>query len=223
MNQTGGMPQIDVHRIFDRFAHLYDTDWIQRALYTALQDRALAELRGWRPASVLDVGCGTGIFADRLDRQVAPGGVAGVDLSAGMLAQAAQRSRTVRWVRGDSAALPFRSGAFDAVTCTMAFHFFDQTAAWAAFQRVLAPGGHAAVGMIHPRTQIGSDRFSRLSTAGSKTPVRFPTADVMRHMASEAGFETVDQAVVEWRFRAVAPLLLTIGRKASSQEAPGVV
>lgn len=212
MNQTGRMPQIDVHGIFDRFAHLYDTEWVQRALYAALQDAAMAELRAWRPASVLDVACGTGIFADRLERQLAPGAVTGCDLSAGMLAQAVQRSRAVCWVRGDSAALPFQPGAFDAVACTMAFHFFDQTAAWAEFHRVLAPGGHAAVGMIHPRTQIGSDRFSRLSTAGSKTPVRFPTAEVMRHMALEAGFEAVDQSVVDWRFGRVAPLLLTVGR-----------
>jgi ubiquinone/menaquinone biosynthesis C-methylase UbiE len=208
------MAQIDVRRVFDRFAHLYDTEWVQRALYTALQDRAMAELQAWRPVSVLDVGCGTGIFADRLDRELAPGGVTGCDLSAGMLAQAARRSRTVRWVRGDSAALPFRSGGFAAVACTMAFHFFDQPAAWREFHRVLAPGGHAAVGMIHPRTETGSDRFSRLSTGASKTPVRFPTAAAMRRMAADAGFEVVDQPLVDWRFRRVTPLLLTVGRKA---------
>ena len=108
-----------MHRIFDRVAHLYDTGWVQRALYTALQDRALGELRAWRPRAVLDVGCGTGIFADQLDRELAPGGVAGCDLSAGMLAEAAARSRRVGWVRGDSARLPFRPGAFDAVVWTV--------------------------------------------------------------------------------------------------------
>jgi len=206
------VPDIDVPRIFDRVAHLYDTGWLQRALYAALQDRALAELRSWRPASVLDVGCGTGIFAHRLERDLTAGGVTGCDLSAGMLAEASARSRRVTWVRGDSARLPFRAGAFDAVVCTQAFHFFDQPRAWAEFHRVMAPGGHALVGMIHPRTAIGSDRFTRLSSAGSKTKVAFPTAAEMRRLATVAGFEVVAQPRIDWRFRRIVPLVLTIGR-----------
>jgi ubiquinone/menaquinone biosynthesis C-methylase UbiE len=212
MDQTGRMPDVDVLRIFDRVAHLYDTSWVQQALYTAVQDRALAELRAWRPGAVLDVGCGTGIFADRLDRELAPGGVAGCDLSAGMLAEAATRSRRVSWVRGDSARLPFRPGAFDAVVSTQAFHFFDQPRAWEEFHRILSPGGHALVGMVHPRTAIGSNRFTRLSSAGSKTRVTFPTAPEMRRLATAAGFEVIAQPQVAWRFRRIIPLVLTIGR-----------
>ncbi len=160
------MPDVDVHRIFDRVAHLYDTGWLQRALYAAVQERALAELRAAQPQSILDVGCGTGIFATRLDQELAPGGVVGCDLSAGMLAEAAARGRRVGWVRGDSARLPLRDARFDAVVCTQAFHFFDQPAAWAEFRRVLAPGGHALVGMINPRTEIGSRRSRQPVVAG---------------------------------------------------------
>ena len=212
MDQTGRMPDIDVHRIFDRVAHLYDTGWLQRALYIAVQDRALAELRAWRPGAVLDVGCGTGIFADRLDRELAPDGVTGCDLSAGMLAEAAARSRRVAWVRGDSARLPFRPGAFDAVVSTQAFHFFDQPQAWAEFHRVLSPGGHALVGMVHPRTAIGSERLSRLSSLGSNARMTFPTAPDMRRLATTAGFEVLAQPAVAWRFHAFMPLILTIAR-----------
>jgi ubiquinone/menaquinone biosynthesis C-methylase UbiE len=206
------MPEVDVHRIFDRVAHLYDTGWVQRALYSALQDRALAELQAWRPGSVLDVGCGTGIFADRVDRDLAPGRVAGCDLSAGMLGEAAARSRRVGWVRGDSALLPFRRGAFDAVVCTQAFHFFDQPQAWREFHRVVSPGGHALVGMIHPRTAIGSARLSRLATSGSRTRMTFPTAAEMRRLATAAGFEVIAQHHIDWRFRRLFPLVLTAGR-----------
>ena len=206
------MPEVGVHRIFDRVAHFYDTDWLQRALYTAVQDRALAELRVWQPRSVLDVGCGTGIFAARLDRELAPDGVFGCDLSAGMLAEAAGRSDAVRWVRGDSARLPVRSGAVDAVVCTQAFHFFDQPAAWAEFRRVLAPGGHALVGMIHPRTAAGSRRFTSLSTTVARTRVSWPTAAEMRRLAAGAGFEVAAQHHVGWGFRLIAPLIMTVGR-----------
>lgn len=206
------MPDVVVHRLFDRVAHLYDTGWLQRALYAAVQDRALAELRSRQPRSILDVGCGTGIFASRLEQQLAPGGVVGCDLSAGMLAEAAARSRRVGWVRGDSARLPVRAGAFDAVVCTQAFHFFDQPAAWAEFRRVLAPGGHALVGMFHPRTEVGSRRIARWSAAASKTPVNWPTRPEMRQQVLDAGLEVVAQHDVEWRFRAVAALVLTVAR-----------
>ena len=206
------MPDVAVHRIFDRVAHLYDTDWLQRALYAAVQERALAELHNWQVRSVLDVGCGTGIFASRLEEQLAPGGVVGCDLSAGMLTEAAARSRRVAWVRGDSARLPVRAGAIDAVVCTQAFHFFDQPAAWTEFRRVLAPGGHALVGMINPRTEIGSRRFARLTSAASKTPVNWPTRPEMRQLAIGAGLEVVAQHDVEWRFRPVVPLVLTVAR-----------
>jgi ubiquinone/menaquinone biosynthesis C-methylase UbiE len=212
MDQTVGMPAVDVPRLFDRVAHLYDTGWLQRALYTALQDRALVELRARRPGAVLDVGCGTGIFADRLERDLAPGAVAGCDLSAGMLAEAAARSRRVAWVRGDSARLPFRPGAFDAVVCTMAFHFFDQARAWAEFHRILTPGGHALVGMVHPRTAISSERYSRMASAASKTKMTFPTAPDMRSLATAAGFDVIDQPQVDWRFHRIIPLLLTVAR-----------
>lgn len=206
------MPDVDVHRLFDRVAHLYDMGWLQRALYAAVQERALAELRGWQPRSILDVGCGTGIFASRLEQQLAPGGVVGCDLSAGMLAEAATRSRRVGWVRGDSARLPVRSGAFDAIVCTQAFHFFDQPAAWAEFRRVLAPGGHALVGMLNPRTEIGSRRFAQLTSRASKTPVTWPTRPHMQRLATDAGLEVLAQHEVDYRFRRVVPLVLTVAR-----------
>jgi ubiquinone/menaquinone biosynthesis C-methylase UbiE len=206
------MPEVDVHRIFDRVAHLYDTGWLQRALYSAVQDRALAELRAHQPGSVLDVGCGTGIFAARLDRELIPGGVAGCDLSAGMLAEAAARSRRVGWVRGDSARLPVRTAGVDAVVCTQAFHFFDQPAAWAEFRRVLTPGGLAVVGMMNPDSAAGSRRFEKLTQATTKTPVHFPTRPEMRRLATDAGLEVIGQYEVGWRFARFMPLIVTAGR-----------
>jgi ubiquinone/menaquinone biosynthesis C-methylase UbiE len=206
------MAHVDAQRIFDRVARLYDTGWLQRALYSALQDRAQAELSAATPRSVLDVGCGTGIFATRLDRELAPGRVVGCDLSAGMLAEAAARTGRVGWVRGDSARLPLRTGGIEAVVCTQAFHFFDQPAAWAEFRRVLAPGGRALVGMLNPRTAAGSRQFSKISSAATKTRFTLPTRPEMRRLATDAGFEVTAQHEVEWRFHRIAPLVLTVAR-----------
>ena len=206
------MADVDVHRIFDRIAHLYDTGWLQRALYAAVQEDALAELRALQPRSALDVGCGTGIFAARLDRELVPGWVTGCDLSGGMLAEAATRSRRVGWVRGDSARLPLRARSVDAVVCTQAFHFFDQPAAWAEFRRVLNPGGHALVGMINPSTVAAARRLTRLSAAAARTRVNWPTGPEMRRLAVAAGFDVIAQRDVRWRFQRIVPLVLTVGR-----------
>lgn len=211
-DKTGVMNQVGAHRIFDRVAHLYDMDWLQRALYAALQDAVWSQLRTVAPDSVLDVGCGTGIFAARLDQEFVPGRVTGCDLSAGMLAEAANRNPRVGWVRGDSARLPLRTGAVDAVVCTQAFHFFDQPAAWAEFRRVLTPGGHALVGMINPRTAVGSRRASALFARTARTRVNLPTAPEMARMATGAGLDVIAQIPVSWSFRTLAPLFLTVGR-----------
>ena len=175
MDQTGRMPDVDVHRIFDRVAHLYDTGWLQRALYTAVQDRALAELRACRPA----LRPRRRLRHRHLRRPTRPGA-------------GPRRRRRLRPVGRDAGrgggpqprgwagcgatrpGCPLRDGVVDAVVCTQAFHFFDQPAAWAEFRRVLTPGGHALVGMIHPRTASGAGRSGRLSSAGSKTRVTCP-------------------------------------------------
>jgi SAM-dependent methyltransferase len=105
--------------------------------------------------------------------------------------------------------LPFRSATFDAVVCTMAFHFFDQPQAWCDFHRVLTPGGHAVVGTVHPRTAIGSDRLSRVASAGSKTRMTFPTAPDRIHWHEEEATDRARRrlARARHRFRALGALV----------------
>jgi ubiquinone/menaquinone biosynthesis C-methylase UbiE len=94
---------------------------------------------------MLDVATGAGhtamAFAPHLAHVVA------TDLTEGMLAKtaelAAARELTNLEVRpADAEALPFEDGAFDLVTCRLAFHHFPNARqAVAEFARVLKPGG----------------------------------------------------------------------------------
>jgi SAM-dependent methyltransferase len=137
---------------------------------------------------VLDVGCGTGQLARRIQRARPAAGVVGCDFSAGMLRRAAVRSREVRWIQGDAGCLPFHDGSFDAVTSTEAFHWFpDQQAVLRECYRVLKPGGRLLLAMVNTPASVVSDAFY----AGSRLvgePFYWPTRREIRERVEAAGF-----------------------------------
>lgn len=129
--------------VFDRAAGFYDAT---RGFPPGVEERVaalIARAGALDDASrVLEVGIGTGRIALPLAAHV--GSVAGVDLSASMLAQlvAKRGARPVHPVRADAAALPFSDATFDAVVGVHVFHLIP---AWrdalAEAARVLRPGG----------------------------------------------------------------------------------
>ncbi|MDQ0579191.1 class I SAM-dependent methyltransferase [Streptomyces rishiriensis] len=103
----------------------------------------------------LDLCCGTGAGVEVLTT-VCRGSVTGVDFSAGMLAEAARRTRpagpAVSWVRADARALPF-TAAFDLVVSFGAFGHFLPRELPGLFARVrtaLRPGGCFAFPVLAP-------------------------------------------------------------------------
>jgi SAM-dependent methyltransferase len=144
----------------------------------------------------LDLCCGTGAGTDVL-RAVCGTRVTGVNISAGMLAQARQRERErerhreagagggtggprVDWVRGDARALPFGPD-FDLVVSFGAFgHFLPRElpALFAQVHSVLRPGGRFAfpIGAPPPLTSpwywalLGFDTAMRVRNALWRPP-----------------------------------------------------
>lgn len=115
-----------------------DAGW-KRALIEALPDLP-------SPFCV-DLACGTGDVALLLAERYPGGTVAGVDLSAPMLAIARERNRSpnVRFERGDLCALPFPDGSVDVVTGSYALRNApDLRQAIGEVRRVMKPGGVAA-------------------------------------------------------------------------------
>jgi len=199
---------------FDTWALFYDLPLVQRLTYRPVQDAVLGALRRTRPRRVLDVGCGTGLFASRLGRELAGATVVGCDFSHGMLRQAAAHARDAPWVQGNALHLPFRDASFDAVVCTEAFHWFpDQRLALAEFFRVLVPGGRALVALVNPPLAAVSAAMRAASRLVGE-PFYWPTRAEMRRQVESVGFHVEAQ---RWVFRVPAgfllPPVLTLARR----------
>jgi ubiquinone/menaquinone biosynthesis C-methylase UbiE len=210
-----------ITRFWSFAAPAYDAQFLQRWVYRPAQDEVVARLRSAGSRKVADIACGTGILADRIERELHPdagaseatGGfvVYGVDMSDGMLAEAKARSSRVQWLKGPAEQLPFADGTLDAVVTTSAFHFFDQPAALAEFHRVLGPGGLVAVATISPAPPqalqwLSDSRF---------TPAHSPSPTQMRKLFEGAGFTILDQHRVNrpiWT--KLVPDMVTFGGKA---------
>ena len=104
-------------------------------------------------ASVLDVGCGSGMVARAIARHSGfTGTVAGIDLSAHLVAAATRLAdeegvgARVTFQRGDARQLPFADGSFDAVVAhALISHVPGPLALLQEAARVLKPGATLAV------------------------------------------------------------------------------
>ncbi|WP_409370624.1 class I SAM-dependent methyltransferase [Mycolicibacter longobardus] len=198
-----------VTRFWSFAAPAYDARYLQRLVYRPAQNELIAALRAHQPARVADIACGTGILADRIERELAPEAVYGVDMSAGMLSEARERSSRVQWLTGPAEQLPFEDGALDAVVTSSAFHFFNQPAALREFYRVLAPGGMAAVTAMSPRLP---DPLKQLGIRWN--PAQQPTPSEMRKLFTDAGFTIAEQhRVARPTWTLIVSDLITVGVK----------
>jgi ubiquinone/menaquinone biosynthesis C-methylase UbiE len=98
---------------------------------------------GAQPAHVLDLGSGSGAFAQML--QAAGHTVFCADREAAAVSRVAARLGTRRHVVARVEALPFLSCHFDVVTVSQSLHHFAPGLALTEMARVLRPGGHLAI------------------------------------------------------------------------------
>lgn len=198
-----------VTRMWTFLAPAYDLPFLQRWTDRPPHDEVIAQLRAHGSRKIADIACGTGILSDRIERELQPDEINGVDMSDGMLAQARSRSDRVKWLRAPAEQLPFGDGALDAVVTTSAFHFFDQPAALRDFHRVLRPGGLVAVSALstrQPLLQASAD--NRWKPQHNASPAE------MRSLFEDAGFVITDQhRIPRPPWTRIVSDLITVGAK----------
>lgn len=132
---------------FDRVAHVYDeTRGMPPEASAAIADAITAMLRDLAPEPhLLEVGIGTGRIAVPLaERGVR---VAGVDISAAMLAVLRGKRRDIDVTFAEASRLPFRAAAFDAALFVHILHLVpDASATVRAVLPLVRPGGVVILG-----------------------------------------------------------------------------
>ena len=130
----------------------------------ALERRAMLELlRPLQPATVIDVGCGTGQWLSYF--QQARSEVFGCDACEEMLREATKiRSLRGRVILAEAENIPFCDSTVDLVLCSLALgYFLDIHSVFREFARASKRGGLIAVSDLHPKASAsGWTRSFRL-------------------------------------------------------------
>jgi SAM-dependent methyltransferase len=149
--------------------------------------------------TVVDVGCGNGIYLAGLARGGHRGPAIGVDLSPGMLAATRRGAPAAGLTVGDAAALPIADHAADVTLAPhMLYHVLDPAAAAAEFRRITRPGGQLLVVLN------GSDHHRELRELITSTAEAcgFPAKavyDTYRVMTLDAGAELLSRVFTSVR------------------------
>jgi ubiquinone/menaquinone biosynthesis C-methylase UbiE len=207
---------------FGRWSEHYDRSILQWLLFRPAHQAIIARIGarfGHRPLTILDVGCGTGVFAARLREALPQAKIWGVDLVAAMLAKGRSRWQAHRGyvapVQGDSERLPFGEAAFDVVTCANSFHHYPhQQRAVEEMHRVLKPGGRVIL-VDGSRDDPWGWFIYDVCVAGIEGDVLHASAHRVRSLFARAGFVETDQTC----HRGLAPFLLSEGVTRAAREA----
>ncbi len=131
---------------FHRWSRTYDRSIGQAFLFGPVHRRVVELVAsffdGSPPASVLDVGCGTGRLLRRAAARWPTARLVGVDPAEGMVENARRLAPAASFHVGRGEELPLADRSVDAAFSTISFHhWWDQAAGVREVARVLRPGG----------------------------------------------------------------------------------
>ena len=170
--------------------------------------------------AILDLGCGPGHWTVRLGNHYRTQAI-GLDLAAGMLAEAQRRHpERGHWLCGDAAHLPLADASLDLVFSNLALQWCpDLAQVFAELHRVLAPGGTALINTLAPGT------LAEVAEAWSRPDSLLdlmPPGQVAAH-CHNAGFDVhLEQVAEHFHYPDIAAVMASIkGVGAQRPATPG--
>ena len=160
-------------RLYRHWAATYDRDFAERSGYRFAWLVAEAFLAAGGTGPVLDAGCGTGLIAEHLPKDLA---IDGVDISPQMLAEARRKGRYARLVEADlTQPLPFADAVYAGLTSAGTFtHGHVGPEVLRELLRVLKPGAVCALSgnKVFYENAGFREAFAALTAEGTISPPR---------------------------------------------------
>ena len=179
-----------VAEAYDRVAEAYLRQRATKEPETTYLERLLDGLP--EPASVLDLGCGAGVFSgyvsDRND-------VLGIDISSRQIALARQRIPNASFAIADMGSVAFREGSFDAIVALYSIIHLPRTEHEPLLQRMfgwLRPGGRT-LAVLGSQDWQGKEQDWLVE--GVEMLWSHYGADINLEIAKEAGFSVIEASV----------------------------
>ncbi|MBC7902699.1 MAG: bifunctional demethylmenaquinone methyltransferase/2-methoxy-6-polyprenyl-1,4-benzoquinol methylase UbiE [Gemmatimonadaceae bacterium] len=143
-----------VANMFDQIAFRYDflNRFLSGGIDQGWRRKAIRELTPIQPKKILDVATGTGDLAIMAMKILKPDTIIGIDISEGMLGLGRKKiaklllNKQIELFSGDSEAIKFPAGSFDAVTVAFGVrNFANLRLGLQEMLRVMRPGGKLVV------------------------------------------------------------------------------
>ncbi len=158
-------------------------------------------------ARVVDLGCGSGVFTNLLQRRGYR--CSGVDLSPKMIAIARAKFSDIEFIEGDIECLPFADASFDGVLLSGVLHHFpDRSRCAAEVFRILRPAGKFVAfdpNRMNPFMYLYRDRTSPFYSSVGVTENERPV--LAREVAAtfrDAGFCAESEFLSGMKYRYIA-------------------
>jgi ubiquinone/menaquinone biosynthesis C-methylase UbiE len=196
---------VSTYESYDRVAGAYD---LSRRPIGAEIIAGLLTLTGRQlsDVSLLDAGCGSGLYAEALVRQVSR--LTAIDLSEGMLARAEEKlaeGGKSSLLRGSILALPLAEASVDAVMFNQVLHHLEngEDASYGGHAkaigeawRVLRPGGVLVINICgHQQLRYGFWYYDLIPQARHAALARSAPIDQLGEIIASAGFTLAGRVV----------------------------
>jgi SAM-dependent methyltransferase len=173
---------------FDSIAGVYDESLPAHVVGHYLEKRVRFVLEHCPRGRGLDVGCGTGVLAERL--QGAGYDMTGIDPSEGMLDVLRARAPEIEAVQASGTAVPFPDDSFDLVYCVAVMHHVaaaaDVRATLGEMVRVARPGARVLVWDHNPRNPYWNILMARVPQDTGEERL-IPEAEVISGLEAAGG------------------------------------